>query len=109
MNREEIETRIEICERRANAYNEIGNTKIVHKYENEKYKWEKLLSDLDLLNKKKINELLEYKKAYYKQKEVIDNAIEYVEHRIVEDDYMLKVDTDMVQKELLDILKEVSE
>lgn len=41
-----------------------------------------------------------------KQKEVIDNAIEYVEHRIVEDDYMLKVDTDMVQKELLDILNE---
>ena len=44
-----------------------------------------------------------------KQKEVINNAIEYVEHRIVEDDYMLRVDTDMVQKELLDILKEVSE
>lgn len=44
-----------------------------------------------------------------KQKEAIDNAIEYVEHRIVEDDYMLRVDTNMVQKELLDILKEVSE
>lgn len=44
-----------------------------------------------------------------KQKEVINNAIEYVEHRIVEDDYMLRMDTDMVQKELLDILKEVSE
>lgn len=44
-----------------------------------------------------------------KQKEVINDVIEYVENRIVEDDYMLKVDTDMVQKELLDILKEVSE
>ena len=44
-----------------------------------------------------------------RQKEVINSAIEYVEHRIVEDDYMLRVDTDMVQKELLDILKEVSE
>lgn len=42
-----------------------------------------------------------------KQKEVINDVIEYVENRIVEDDYMLKVDTDMVQKELLDILKEV--
>lgn len=40
-----------------------------------------------------------------KQKEVINDVIEYVEDRIVEDDYMLKVDTDMVQKELLDILK----
>ena len=47
MNREEIENRIEICERRVNTYNEVGNTKNVHKYENEKYKWEKLLSDLD--------------------------------------------------------------
>lgn len=47
-----------------------------------------------------------YEKEYKKQKEVINNAIEYVEHRIVEDDYMLRVDTDMVQKELLDILKE---
>lgn len=44
-----------------------------------------------------------------KQQEVINDVIEYVENRIVEDDYMLKVDTDMVQKELLDILKEVSE
>ena len=44
-----------------------------------------------------------------KQKEVINSAIEYVENRIVEDDYMLRVDTDMVQKELLDILNEVSE
>lgn len=44
-----------------------------------------------------------------RQKEVINSAIEYVENRIVEDDYMLRVDTDMVQKELLDILKEVSE
>lgn len=43
-----------------------------------------------------------------KQKEIIDNAIEYVENRIVEDDYMLRVDTDMVQKELLDILEEVT-
>lgn len=53
-----------------------------------------------------IETLLEENK---KQKEVINNAIEYVEHRIVEDDYILSVDTNMVQKELLDILKEVSE
>ena len=56
---------------------------------------------------KKENEQLQ--QQCKKQKEVINSAIEYVEHRIVEDDYMLRVDTDMVQKELLDILKEVSE
>ena len=56
---------------------------------------------------KKENEQLQ--QQCKKQKEVINSAIEYVENRIVEDDYMLRVDTDMVQKELLDILKEVSE
>ena len=62
---------------------------------------------------KKVSELSKENDRLYlenkKQKEVIDNAIEYVENRIVEDDYMLRVDTDMVQKELLDILKEVEQ
>lgn len=60
-----------------------------------------------------IVEILDYiselEQEVKKQKEVINDVIEYVENRIVEDDYMLKVDTDMVQKELLDILKEVSD
>ena len=106
MNREEIETRIEICERRANAYNEVGNIKIVDKYEHEKYKWEKLLSDLDLLNKKNINELLEYKRAYYKQKEVIDKIFSRITLLKMED---ITIATSKVLDELLDILKEVSE
>ena len=64
MNREEIENRIEVCEVKANGYREVGNSKLADKYENEKYKWEKLLSDLELLNERKITELLEYKKGY---------------------------------------------
>lgn len=59
--------------------------------------------------KELFNEMINWKEESQRQKEVIDNAIEYVENRIVEDDYMLRTDTDMVQKELLDILKEVSE
>lgn len=57
-----------------------------------------------------IVEILDYiselEQQVKKQKEVINDVIEYVENRIVEDDYMLKVDTDMVQKELLDKLKD---
>lgn len=46
-------------------------------------------------------------KSQLKQRdEVIEEALEYIENRIVEDDYMLRTDTEMVQKELLDILKE---
>lgn len=75
MNREDIENRIVICEERAKGYREVGKNFVADKYDNEKYKWEKLLSDLDLLNERKIFELLDYKKAYYKQKEIIDNFI----------------------------------
>lgn len=107
MNKEEIENRIEICEERANAYREVGNVKISNKYENEKYKWEKLLNQL---NPKMEKELNEYRRGYYKQKEVIDKAIEYINKH---DDGCY---TDITCKckvaelnitKLLDILKEV--
>lgn len=85
MNREEIENRIEACEIKANGYREVGNIKLADKYDNEKYKWEKLLSDLNLLNERKIAELLEYKKGYFnleqENKELhnkIEKAIEYI-------------------------------
>lgn len=38
--------------------------------------------------------------------EVINEAIEYVKNRVLEDDFMLKTDTKMVQGELLEILQE---
>ena len=82
MNREEIENRIEVCELREKGYREVGNSKLADKDENEKYKWEKLLSDLDLLNERKIAELLEYKKGYFnleqKNKE-LQNKIDKLE------------------------------
>lgn len=82
MNKEEIEKRIIICEERAKGYREVGKNFIADKYDNEKYKWEKMLSDLELLNERKIKDLLEYKKAYYNEKEVIDKAINDIQQII---------------------------
>ena len=65
MNKEEIENRIIACEMKANAYREAGNTKTANRYDNERYRWEKLLSDLELLNEIKIKELLDYKRGYF--------------------------------------------
>lgn len=98
MNKEEIEKRIDFCEKKARDYREVGNIKIVNKYENEKRKWEKLLSDLDLfligyykthnetaINKQEIeaiefmlkdNEDLE--QQVKKQKEVIEKAKNWI-------------------------------
>lgn len=103
MNKEEIENRIEICEERANAYREVGNVKISNKYENEKYKWEKLLNQL---NPKMEKELNEYRRGYYKQKEVIDKAIEWVRDWTYDANDWFEEDSK--PSELLDILKEVS-
>lgn len=79
MNREEIEKRIIICDERARGYLEVGKCGLADKYYTEKNKWEKLLGDLDLLNDRKIYELLEYKRSYFtlvkkceKKQEVID-------------------------------------
>lgn len=45
MTREEIESRIMICELRANEYREVGNTKTASRYDNEKYKFKDRLGD----------------------------------------------------------------
>ena len=124
MNREEIENRIYICEKRANSYREVGNTKFAEKYDTEKYKWEKLLSNLDLLEEKKINELLNYKKGYYNQKDVIDKINNYIDNydvfKVFSFPLMKKWEENQVKssidyefktsliKDLKDILKEVS-
>lgn len=52
MNIEEIENRIKICKKKAMEYREVNKTAVANKYDNEKYKWEKLLSNLELLNEK---------------------------------------------------------
>lgn len=85
MDKDEIEKRIIICDERARGYLEVGKSELADKYYTEKHKWEKLLSDLDLLNDRKINELLEYKRGYFslvdkceKYKGVIDNVFEFL-------------------------------
>lgn len=106
MNKEEIEKRIDFCEKKARDYREVGKNFIVNKYEEEKYKWEKLLSDLDLLDKRKINELLEYKKGYYNQKEAIDKInliVKGIAYGGNEDYYIEKI------KEINRLLNEVLE
>ena len=116
MNKEEIENRIIVCEMKANAYREVGNTKTADRYDNEKYKWEKLLSYLELLDERKIKELLDYKKGYFgleqqnqKYKEVIDKAIELLgnyKHYSTPDEKQNSDNEDLVNN-ALDILKEV--
>lgn len=108
MNKEEIEKRIDFCEKKARDYREIGKNFIANKYDDEKYKWEKLLSDLDLLEKRKINELLEYKKGYYKQKEVIDKIEKYIEKQVRMYGLSIPIELGTHLDNILGILKEVS-
>lgn len=110
MNKEEIENRIIVCEMRANGYREVGNTKTADRYDNERYKWEKLLSDLELLDKRKVKELLDYRKCYFdlqqqnqKYKEVIDKLKEELVNSIPEKYEIAEYSI----KEIKDILKEV--
>jgi hypothetical protein len=72
MNKEEIYKRIMVCEKKERDFLEAGNTRTANRYHNEIQKWEKLLNQL---NPKMEKELNEYRRGYYKQKEVIDKAI----------------------------------
>lgn len=113
MTREEIENRIMICELRANEYREVGNTKTASRYDNEKHKWEKLLSDLDLLNERNTKELLEYKRGYFdlqeqnqKYKEIIDKAIAHLD-LFISSENLSEYDTLKILMHAKKILKEV--
>lgn len=78
MNKEEIYKRIMVCEKKERDFLEVGNTRTANRYHNEIQKWEKLLNQL---NPKMEQELNEYRRGYYKQKEVINNAIEYIKEK----------------------------
>lgn len=69
MNKEEIYKRIMVCEKKERDFLEVGNTRTANRYHNEIQKWEELLNQL---NPKMEKELNEYRRGYYKQKEVID-------------------------------------
>ena len=112
MNKEEIENRIIVCEMRANGYREVGNTKTADRYDNERYKWEKLLSDLELLDKRKVKELLDYRKCYFdlqqqnqKYKEVIDKSNNWVRNYM--DEWSINDEVWQELNELLILLEEV--
>lgn len=76
MNKEEIYKRIMVCEKKERDFLEVGNTRTANRYHNEIQKWEELLNQL---NPKMEKELNEYRRVYYKQKEVIDKAIKYID------------------------------
>lgn len=100
MNKEEIYKRIMVCEKKEGDFLEVGNTRTANRYHNEIQKWEELLNQL---NPKMEKELNEYRRGYYKQKEVIDKVVKYInQHWVIDDPVLFKND-------LKDILNEVSE
>ncbi len=107
MNKEEIYKRIMVCEKKERDFLEVGNIRIANRYHNEIQKWEELLNQL---NPKMEKELNEYRRGYYKQKEVNDKAIEYIKERFYfneetgEYSLLHTFNKDNI-KELLDILK----
>ena len=70
---EEIYKRIMVCEKKERDFLEVGNTRTANRYHNEIQKWEEILNQL---NPKMEKELNEYRRGYYKQKEVIDDCKE---------------------------------
>lgn len=102
MNKEEIYKRIMVCEKKEREFLEVGNTRTANRYHNKIQKWEELLNQL---NPKMEKELNEYRRGYYKQKEVIDK-INLIVKGIVyggnEDYYMEKIN------EINKLLNEVS-
>ena len=109
MNKEEIENRIIVCEERAKGYREVGKNFIADKYENEKYKWEKLLSDLELLNERKIEELLDYKRGFLKLKDKLNKIEHFIDSHATDfDDGRWNLElTEIELLELQKIIKEV--
>lgn len=103
MNKEEIYKRIMVCEKKERDFLEVGNTRTANRYHNEIQKWEKLLKQL---NPKTEQELNEYRRGYYKQKEVINKIFSRITLWKMED---ITMETSKVLDDLLDILKEVSE
>ena len=75
MNIKEIYKRIMVCEKKERDFLEVGNIRTANRYHNEIQKWEELLNQL---NPKMEKELNEYRRGYYKQKEITDKAIEYI-------------------------------
>lgn len=103
MNKEEIYKRIMVCEKKERDFLEVGNTRTANRYHNEIQKWEELLNQL---NPKMEKELNEYRRGYYKQKEIIDKIFSRITLWKIED---ITMETAKVLDDLLSMFKEVSE
>lgn len=103
MNIEEIYKRIMVCEKKERDFLEVGNIRTANRYHNEIQKWEELLNQL---NPKMEKELNEYRRGYYKQKEVIDKIYELIKQHIRKDGFLEL--NEWQTRDLLTLLKEVS-
>lgn len=101
MNKEEIYKRIMVCEKKERDFLEVGNIRTANRYHNEIQKWEELLNQL---NPKMEKELNEYRRGYYKQKEVIED----IKKELLERNILDLLPFDVAEK-LCYLLKEVSE
>lgn len=79
MTEQEIEERIEVCEKCERDYREVGNTRRADAFSNEKYKWEKLL---DKLNPKRDEQLADYKKGYGRLEQALNGIKTYCNNKI---------------------------
>ena len=102
MNKEEIYKRIMVCEKKERDFLEVGNIRTANRYHNEIQKWEELLNQL---NPKMEKELNEYRRGYYKQKEVIDKIYELIKQHIRKDEFLEL--NEWQTRDLLNLLKEV--
>lgn len=84
MNREEIESRILICEIRERDYLEVGNTKTADRYRNEIYKWREILEQS---NPNMAKELADYRKGYNNLKQILSDIREDISKDIQECTY----------------------
>lgn len=83
---EEIEARILVCEMRKNEYLEVDKTKTAKRYENEIYKWNKLLKRL---NPKMEEELRTYCMGYHHLKIGLNNIEKYIQKLIKENEDLI--------------------
>lgn len=104
MTEEEIEKRIEHCEIMEMSHREVGNTKSANRYNNEKYKWEKLLEKLD---PKKDEELRTYKIGYYNLKQALNEIREYINTKKITKDGVFLVKESTYGQDILQIIDKV--
>lgn len=108
MNREDIEKRLKLCERKRMEFLEADKPRTAEKYENEIWKWEELLKDLNSSEIIRRRKLEDYERAYRSLKNDIKTIKEILWQYEILDNLPL---ADDVSEKLLKLLgdDEVSE